>query len=65
MIKIGDRVATFENIGQEGVVVSMRQEKSNQWMVGGAMSGIFIATVQLDKDDSKIEIRADKLMRLE
>jgi len=65
MIKIGDRVATFENMGLEGVVVKMRQEKSNQWMVGGAMSAIFIATVRLDKDNTEFEIRADKLMRLE
>ncbi len=65
MIKVGDRVAPFDNIGQTGVVVSMYQQKSNQWMVGGAMQAIFIVRVKLDRDDTEIELRADKLMRID
>ena len=65
MIKVGDRVAPFENMGLTGTVVGMYQQKSNQWMVGGAMQAIFIVKVKLDRDGTEIELRADKLMRIE
>ena len=65
MIKVGDRVAPFENMGLTGTVISMYQQKSNQWMVGGAMQAIFIIKVRLDKDGTEIELRADKLMRVD
>ena len=65
MIKVGDRVAPFDNMGQTGTVVGMYQQKSNQWMVGGAMQAIFIIKVRLDHDGTEIELRADKLMRVD
>ena len=65
MIKVGDRVAPFENMGLTGTVVGMYQQKSKQWMVGGAMQAIFIVKVKLDHDGTEIELRADKLMRVE
>ncbi len=64
MIKVGDRVSLFDNIGREGVVSGMERQKSNQWMVGATMEHIFIITIQFD--DGKLEShRADKVMRLE
>jgi len=65
MIKIGDKVAPFENMSRTGVVVDMHKQKSNQWMIGGAMEGIFIVDVRLDKDGAIERFRADRLMRLE
>jgi len=64
MIKVGDRVSLFENMGREGVVIGMERQKSNQWMVGATMEHIFIVNVQFD--DGTIENhRADKIMRIE
>lgn len=64
MIKVGDRVSLFENMGREGVVIGMQRQKSNQWMVGATMEHIFIVSVQFD--DGKTEnFRADAVMRIE
>ncbi|HIL99338.1 MAG TPA: hypothetical protein EYG51_26030 [Pseudomonadales bacterium] len=65
MIKIGDKVSPFDNMSKTGVVVDMHKQKSNQWMIGGAMEGIFIVDVRLDKDGAIERFRADQLMRLE
>jgi len=65
MIKLGDRVAPINNMSLSGVVVDMYQQQSEQWMVGGAMEGLFIIKVRLDKDGSEPEFRADDLMRLD
>ncbi len=65
MIKIGDNVSPFDNMSKTGVVVDMHKQKSNQWMIGGAMEGIFIVDVRLDKDGAIERFRADQLMRLE
>ena len=65
MIKVGDRVALFENMSQSGTVVSMYEEKSSQWMVGGVMQPIFIVRFRLDSDGTEAEARADRLMRID
>ena len=65
MVKVGDKVALFENMSVKGVVVDMQQQKSNQWMVGGAMQHIFIVKVKRDKDGSERSFRSDEVMRLE
>lgn len=65
MIKVGDRVALFENMSKKGIVVDMFRQKSNEWMTGGAMEHIFIVKIQLDSDGSIEQYRADKIMRLE
>lgn len=64
MIKAGDRVSLFEDMGRQGVVISMTPQKSNQWMVGATMEHIFIVKIQFD-DGTIEEFRADKVMRLE
>jgi len=65
MIKIGDKVAPFDNMIKTGVVVNMYKQSSNQWMVGGAMEALFIIEVRLDKNGAIEKYRADHLMRLE
>ena len=65
MIKIGDRVTLFENMSKKGEVVDMYQDKSHQWMVGGAMAPLFIVKIKMDKDGLIEEYRADRVMRLD
>ncbi len=64
MLKIGDRVAPFDNMSITGTVIDMYRQKSDQWMVGGAMEALFIIKVKLDKDESEVEFRAERLMRV-
>ena len=64
MLKIGDRVVPFDNMSITGTVIDMYRQKSDQWMVGGAMEALFIIKVKLDKDESEVEFRADRLMRV-
>ena len=64
MIKVGDRVALFENMGRAGVVIDMERQKSKQWMVGATMEHIFIIKIQFD-DGTVEKHRADHVMRTE
>ncbi len=64
MLKIGDRVAPFDNMSITGTVIDMYRQKSDQWMVGGAMEALFIIKVTLDKDESEVAFRADRLLRV-
>ena len=52
MIKIGDKVALFENMLKVGEIVGMYHQKSTQWMSGGVMEPIFIVKIKLDSDGS-------------
>jgi len=65
MIKIGDKVAPFNNMGLTGVVVGLEQQKSKEWIVGGAISPLWLVKVQLDKDNSEVTYRGDELMRID
>jgi len=65
MIKIGDKVALFENMLKVGEIVGMYRQKSTQWMAGGVMEPIFIVKIKLDSDGSVEEHRADKVMRVD
>jgi hypothetical protein len=65
MIRVGDKVALFFDMTKKGIVTKLHLQESNQWMVGGTMSAIFLVTVKLDEDSSEMEFRADQLMRLD
>ena len=65
MIKVGDRVALFENMARVGTVVGLRPQKSNQWIAGGVMEHIFLVQIQLDENGIVEEYRADRVMRIE
>ena len=72
MIKVGDKVATFSNMGQTGVVIKLIPAKVNAWMIGGAAGGTFTALVQWDVNAKQTpahpkvsHVRVTDLMRLE
>ena len=65
MIKIGDRVAPFDRIGDTGEVVNLVPVKTKTWMVGGASDQTFRVVVKLDADGQNKEYWMAELMRLE
>ncbi len=65
MYRIGDKVHPYVNMGETGVVVGVYEQKSEQWMVGGAMQSLLIIQVKLDRDDSVVEYRVDDLRKVD
>lgn len=65
MIKIGDKVAPFDKIGDVGEVVNLVAVKMKTWMVGGAAGQTFKAVVKLDENGETREYWVAELMRLE
>mgnify|MGYP003126246056 CR=1 FL=1 len=65
MIKIGDKVAPFDRMGETGQVINLVAVKTKTWMVGGASGKTFRAVVKLDKDGENKEYWVAELMRLE
>tara|TARA_A100001011_G_C13534124_1_gene525771 strand:+ start:236 stop:433 length:198 start_codon:yes stop_codon:yes gene_type:complete len=64
MLKVGDRVFPIMNMGNTGTIVEVRMQKTNQWMVGGASSGVRCLIVNHD-DGSVISYTSNDLMRLD
>ena len=64
MIKQGDRVYPFYDMGKKGKVISIRAEKVSANMVGGTLSALIIADVLLD-DGTIVPLKAQDLMREE
>ena len=48
MYRIGDRVYPYTNMGETGTVVGVYEQKSDQWMIGGAMTSLLMIQVKLD-----------------
>jgi len=66
MIKKGNRVAPFFNMGQEGVVIQLIENKvKNAHSAHGSFAAQFYAVVKLDKDGKEIKVRCSDLMRLD
>lgn len=65
MYRIGDRVYPYTNMGETGTVVGVYEQKSDQWMIGGAMTSLLMIQVKLDKDDSLVEYRVDNLRKVD
>jgi len=72
LIKVGDKVATFSNMGKTGVVIKLIPAKINAWMIGGAAGGTFTALVEWDANGKQpasqpnvSHVRLTDLMRLE
>ena len=65
MYRVGDRVHPYDNMGETGTVIGLYEQKSDQWMVGGAMQALWIVQVQLDKDESIVEYRVDTLRKVD
>ena len=64
MLKVGDRVFPIMNMGHSGTIVDVRVEKSTNWFVGGASSGIRRLIVEHD-DGQKISYTSNDLMRFD
>ncbi len=64
MLKVGDRVFPIMNMGHTGTIVEVRIEKSKEWFVGGASSGIRRLIVDHD-DGHRISYTSNDLMRLD
>ena len=64
MLRVGDRVFPIMNMGHTGIIVEVRTEKTNQWMVGGSASGVRKLVVEHD-DGATIVYTSNDLMRLD
>ncbi len=64
MIKIGNRVCLFDNIGATGTVVGMNPRKVTTWYVGGASAKTWDLVVHWDDGTKSIE-RIGALMRID
>jgi hypothetical protein len=63
MIKSGDRVYPYYNMGQKGRVVRVQQSSVTANMVGGTLSAELIADVLLDDGVTIVVHRVQDLMR--
>jgi len=61
MLKVGDRVSLFFNMGKKGIILSLHEIKNNTWLVGGAASSSLDARVQFD-DGTIVEYPTSELM---
>lgn len=64
MLRVGDRVFPIMNMGNTGMIVEVKMQKTNQWMVGGASSAVRQLIVKHD-DGSVIAYTSNDLMRLD
>ena len=65
MYRVGDRVHPYDNMGETGTVIKIYEQKSNQWMVGGAMQSLWIIQVKIDRDESIVDYRVDDLRKVD
>lgn len=65
MIKVGDKVAPFFNMGQTGIVTELKYSKAKQWTGGGSLGPSVTVVILVDKTQESIELKLDELMRLE
>ena len=64
MIKNGDRVSLFHNIGKEGVVIGRKAVKSTVWHTGGSTSNTWRILIQWN-DGTQSEEAIGDVMRLD
>ena len=64
MIKIGNRVSLFENMGAKGTVVGMRPRKTKTWHAGGASANTWDLVIQWDDGTKSVE-RIGAVMRID
>lgn len=63
MIKQGDRVYPYHNMGQKGRVLKIVQSAVTANMVGGTLSSELLAEILLDDGKTLIVHRVQDLMR--
>ena len=64
MIKNGDRVSLFNNIGKEGKVIGLRPIKSTTWFTNGSGSNTWRILIEWS-DGSRSEEAIGDVMRLD
>tara|TARA_Y100000310_G_C20256363_1_gene611520 strand:+ start:188 stop:385 length:198 start_codon:yes stop_codon:yes gene_type:complete len=64
MLRAGNRVSLFFNMGKKGTILSLHEVKNNTWMVGGAASPSLMARVQFD-DGELVEYPVSELMLID
>jgi hypothetical protein len=63
MIKSGDRVYPYYNMGQKGRVLQVQQSRVTANMTGGTLSSELIAEILLDDGKTIVLHRVQDLMR--
>ena len=64
MIKIGNRVSLFNNMGKEGLVVDLRSVRITEYFTGGSGTNSWRIVVQWD-DGSKTVEKISDVMRID
>jgi len=64
MLRIGNRVSPFFNMGKKGTIVDMRETSHQTWMVDGAASHAWIVRVEFDDGDI-VEYSPGELMPID
>ena len=64
MVKIGNRVSLFHNIGKEGQVIGLRPIKVNTSFTGGTATNSWKIIVRWD-DGTKSEEKISDIMRID
>jgi hypothetical protein len=65
MIKSGDRVYPYYNMGQKGRVVRVQRSNVTANAVGGTLAAEFLAEILLDDGQTVVVHRVQDLMREE
>ena len=64
MIREGDKVAPFFNMGRHATVVSIKEVKNQTWMVGGAAGKSRVAVIRFEDNEEYMEYPISDLMPL-
>ena len=65
MIRQGDRVAPMLEMHREGKVVEVYERKHKTMLIGGTLSPVRVAKVQLDKTGDIVEWFIRDLMKID
>jgi hypothetical protein len=63
MIRVGDKVAPFFNMVQVGTVILIETTAARTYTEGGTQSGIAIAHIRLDKQETVVKYKVEDLLR--
>ena len=64
MVKVGDRVSLFQDIGKQGVVQRLISVKMKKWFVGGSAGNTWRVAI-LWEDGTQGEYPVTEVMRVE
>lgn len=64
MIKVGNRVSLFDNIGKEGVVIGRKPVKTTTWHTGGSSGSTWRLIIRWDDGTQTVEKIGD-VMRID